>query len=156
MPQGCCISRLFSLKLYELVRNLLISALFDRNPSRTVAIVTGHITSEVQPQNHTKARPSGIMQIPVSINPNKNPHKGTLTSKPCLGRPRQSTLADVRQLLRCVHNGRTKSTSAPREEWQQPTNVLSSRWLINNRLVGGNLCQPEVNAITDIAGMVAQ
>ena len=90
---------------------------------------------EVQPQNHAMVRPSGIMQSHVSINPNKNPHKGTLTPKPRLGRPRQLILEDGRQLLRWVRNGRTKSASAPREEWQQSTNVPLSRRLINNRLV---------------------
>ena len=46
------------------------------------------------------AHPSGIMQNQVSINPNRNPQKGTLTPKPRLGRPRQATLEDGRQLLR--------------------------------------------------------
>ena len=64
-------------------------------------------------KNHAMARPSGIMQSQVSINPNRNPQKGTLTPKPRLGRPRQSTLEDGRQLLRWVLNGRTKSASAP-------------------------------------------
>ena len=84
---------------------------------------------------HAMARPNGIMQSQVSINPNRNSQKMTLTPRPCLGWPRQSTLEDSRQLLRWIRNGRTKSASAHREEWQQPTNVPLSRRLINNRLV---------------------
>ena len=65
-----------------------------------------------------------------------NPQKGTLTPKHRLGRPRQSTLHDGRQLLYGVSAMAEQSPQLPhREEWQQPTKVPLSRWLINNRLV---------------------
>ena len=64
-------------------------------------------------KNDDMARPSGIMQSQVSINPSRNPQKGRLTPKHRLGRPRQPTLQDDRQLLQWVCNGRTKSATAP-------------------------------------------
>ena len=133
MAQGCCIA-VIRIKIMNWSAicwyQLYLIVTHHRSDS------TGHgVTScwKYSLKNHAMARPSGNMQSQVSINPNRNLQMGTLTLKPRLGRPRQSTLKDDRQLLRWVRNGRTKSTSAPREEWQQPTNVPLSRRLINNR-----------------------
>ena len=96
----------------------------------------GHVVPEVQPQKGAIARPIGIMQIGVHIIPNRNAQKGTLAQKYRIGRPRHPTLQDGRQLLQLVCNGRTKSASAPRGEWQQLKKcTLAYSWLIKIRLV---------------------
>ena len=78
-----------------------------------------------------------LCKVRCPLIPTRIPRRGhLLTSKPRLGRPQQSTLEDGRQLLRLVRNGQTKSTSAPREKWHQPTNVPLSQWLINNQPFG--------------------
>ena len=125
---------------------------------------TSRLCRKYSLKNHAMGRPSGIMQSQVSINPNSNLQMGTLTPIPRLGRPRQSTLEDGRQLLRWVRNGRTKSTSAPRRRMaaahkrtliptadQQPVGSSRTLWMVSlEETSAGRKLTPS------IAGMGAQ
>ena len=126
MAQGCCIV-VIRIKIMNWSAICWYQLYLIVTHHRSDSI--GHGVTSCRKYSLRNLAMAGNMQIQVSINPNRNLQKGTLTQKPRLGRPWQSTLEDGRL------DGRTKSASAPREEWQQPTNVPLFRRLINNRLV---------------------
>ena len=163
MAQGCCIAVIHIKTMnWSAICWYQLYLIVTHHRSHSI----GHGVSSCRKyslKNHVMARPSGIMQSQVSINPNRNLQKGTLTPKPRLGRPRQSTLEDGRQLLQSVRNGRTTSASASHgsspQTYPYPDGWSTTGWFkqnIINSVPGGNLCRAEINAITDIAGMGAQ
>ena len=135
MAQGCyiAVNRIIIMNCSAFCRcHLYLIVTHHRSDSKGPTVISYRKYSL---KNDAMARPSRIMKSHVSMTPNMNLQKGILTPKHRLGQPRGSTLQDRRQLLRCVHNCRTKPATAPQRRMAADTNVPLSRRLINNRLV---------------------
>ena len=100
-------------------------------------------------ENHAMARASGIMQNQVYINPNRNPQRGH--TKTLI---RLAPTINIRGWpVPPEKNGSSPQTHPYPDGWS------TTGWFkrnIMNGVPGGNLCRPEVNAITDIAELGGQ
>ena len=81
------------------------------------------------------ARQYNITQGEVSKILKRNAETGVLTPRPCHGRPFKTTRREDRQLIRLVRNGRTKTASTLKTEWQNAIKKRVSRTLVNTRLI---------------------
>lgn len=81
------------------------------------------------------ARVYHITQGEVSKILKRHAESGTPTPRPRPGRPRKTTRRQDRLLIRSCLQGRTKTTSSLRTEWQNAIGVPVSRELVNKRLL---------------------
>lgn len=85
------------------------------------------------------ARHFNISQGEVSKILKRNAITGMPTQRPRPGRPFKTTRREDRLLIRLSRDGRTKTASTLKTEWQNAINVPVSRTLVNSRLVKAGL-----------------